>query len=422
VPLKRRWLQDIADEDEKFRKHFTGVRSHTGPPHLAGVAVYPAQMSVMVPHIAMNPNIPFDIAGGQLVLSNAHQTSLIQHVWSWHGNGPDDGAPVFAGKADLERIDRDAVIFHRCKDASLVNMISAGGSVAEAIAVAKPSLIQVLMRWKYGRGKFVFNRGTQKRVSLTISVPEPKLIHCLERHNQLSREAERRVQQAQATWVDLYKAGAVVPMHVWESRRSSEQMGDARRLPFLKDVLLAGLNSGGKHDFVMWTNDDTILHPGIVKHLIAVLIEKPAVSSFRINFEKGSIPPLDRPPGELLDMSHNLNPPGDEDLGRDLFAFRKDWLRDHWHTIPDFLLGELEFDLVLAYMIRKTYGLQTTKLNMGRIMPECELVKGYVLHERHNRVWTTQGQEASVAKTHNRKLATEFYADNDLHSLITNKM
>lgn len=422
IPLKQGWLSALKSEYEKSGKAFIGARSLLGMPHLSGVAVYPFNVSIAVNQIQMNPHIPFDIAGGKLVLDNAKITPLIQHVWSWKGNGKDDPAPVFTGKDDLDRIDKEAVIFHRCKDGSLVSLLSNGTNLQEAIQKAKPSLIQVLMRWKHGKGKWLFQRSPKRTVRITVTLPEPKLIHCLERHKQNNPDAERRVLQAQESWITLYKTGQVLPAHVWEPSRNSEQIGDARCLPYFKDVLLAGLNGGNRNDFVFWTNDDSILHPKLPAHLMEVLTDKPAVSSYRINFDKGSIPSLDKSPGELLGLSRALNPPGDIDLGRDLFAFRKDWLRDHWHNIPDFLLGELEFDLVMAFLIRKYYGIQTTKTNMDVMLPECELQKGYVIHERHNRSWTLRNNEAAPAKAWNRKLATEFYCDNDLHSLITNKL
>lgn len=422
VPLKASWLSTLQSADLNAGKMFFGTRSTVGSPHLSGVAIYPFNVPMVIPDMAFASHIPFDLFGGQRVLQNAAVSDLIQHVWSWRDNAHDAPAPTFVGKDDLAKINPQAVLFHRCKDDSLVKALSSGTSLSEVVQKAKVSLIQVLMRWKYGTGKWKVKESTRRKVNMSVTVYEPRLVHCLERHKQTSKDAERRVAQAQESWVTLYKTGVVVPAHVWEPQRHSAQVGDSRQLPYLKDVLLAGLNGGGKNDCVMWTNDDTILHPSIAAHLLELMADKPAVSSFRINFDKDGVPPLSKRPGELLDLSRALHPPGDIDLGRDLFAFRKDWLREHWHEIPDFLLGELEFDLVLAFLIRKTCGIQTTKLNMDKVVPECELTKGYVLHERHHRTWTSPTQEASPAKQWNRKLATEFYCDNDLHSLITNKL
>ena len=414
VPLKPGWLNSLEAEYDS-RKPFLGAVSDLGGRHLSGVAIYPADLAGKYPQITMCGGVPFDTAGGSSVFSQSKITPLIQHVWSFDGSAMDAPAPTFSGKADLDRIKPEAVLFHRCKDSSLVSLLKAAGSFSQAVQTSKVGLMQVLMKWKW---KWVIPEFKKKRVQVTISMNEPKLIHCVERHKQMDKDSERRVLQAQDSWVTLYKTGQVLPAHVWEYERSSEQLGDSRRLPYLKDVLLAGLNGGSRNDFIFWTNDDSILHPRIGEHLLKLLCDKPAVSSFRINFHKGSIPDLDQPAHQLLALSRALDPPGDIDLGRDLFAFRKDWLREHWHEIPDFFLGELEFDLVMAYLIRKTYGVVTTKANMDKVISDCEIPKGWVLHEKHNRLWTSRNHEASSAKAWNRKLATDFYLENDMNSLI----
>lgn len=396
-----------------------GASPQGGASHINGVAVYPSDACRRVPGLLPAGVLPFDVAGGSRVLQQATVSSLIQHVWAWNGSRGVE-PPTFTTEADLGKLHPEAVIFHRCKDASLVELLSVrltSGSLD--VTIPKPSLIQTLMRWKYGTGRWLVGLTSKTRKKVSGGA---RIVHCVERHKQANVETERRVGEAFNSWVELYRQGGFVSAHTWDHDRNSEQIGDSRRLPFLKDVLVAGLNTGRRDDHVCITNDDTLLHRQTADYLLETLKTRPAVSSFRINFDKGGVPPLDTAPAELLKLSGRLLPRGDNDLGRDLFAFRKDWLRDHWHEIPDFLLGELEWDLILAYLIRRDAGVQTTKFNMDKVMVECEMPKGYVIHERHNRLWTSQQHEASPAKQWNRKLATEFYCDNDLHSLVTNKL
>ena len=212
----------------------------------------------------------------------------------------------------------------------------------------------------------------------------------------------------------------MIPAHVWHYPRSSSDIGDKRGLPYMKDILLAGLNTGGKDDIVLWTNDDTILHSHIPDIVSDSVLKYGAIASFRVNFDQGKIPPLTIPYQEIYQLALSGQKVSDNnDLGRDVFGFRKDWLRKHWYEIPDMFLGELEFDLVISYLIRKHHGVVTTKKNMASVMPGCEIPRGYVLHERHARGWTDPRYEKSPPKLHNRNLATAFYADNKMHDFIT---
>jgi hypothetical protein len=145
------------------------------------------------------------------------------------------------------------------------------------------------------------------------------------------------------------------------------------------------------------------------------------VGSFRVNFDKVTEESLKLTP-QALAANGEKNGDGTLriDLGRDLFAWRKSWLVENWLAIPDFLLGELEFDVVMAVMVRRESGVFTDKRNVLQIMPGCEIDRGYVLHEKHERQWTAKEAKDSAAKIHNKRLAIEFYATNGYPSLISN--
>lgn len=261
------------------------------------------------------------------------------------------------------------------------------------------------VRWKIARGRMVFNP-----VSTGLQTVG-RFIHVLERHRQPDADSERRILNAFWSWTDLYKQG-VVPCHVWEYPRSSRSMGDPRGLPYLKDVLAEGLKlATAPDDILLLTNDDTVLHRKIIPALTSMLRSVDCCASFRINFEQDNMPETSTPVAKVRQWGENC-------LGRDLFAFRAEWLKLNWQSIPDFLLGEQEFDLVITTMIRMAAGVRTTKENFAVQQPKCEIDRGYVMHEIHERNWKNERFAQSPAKIHNNRLYIEFCADNGFETLI----
>lgn len=240
-------------------------------------------------------------------------------------------------------------------------------------------------------------------------------VHCVERHKQKTDEAHERVGAALQSWMELYKTGLVVPWHVWEQEypRHSGQIGDGRNLPFLKDVLAAGLAHARDKDYVMLTNDDTLLHPKLPEFLLKFMKDKPAVSSGRITFS-GS-----KPPG-WEDRSIHEQTWGD-DIGRDLFVMRKDWLLKHFREIPDFILGDLEWDLTLSAMIRLDIaGVKTTRESRFKLDPKCEIPRGYVFHRDHKKDWLDPSQANAPAKIWNYDLSREWCKKHGMAALPPN--
>lgn len=239
---------------------------------------------------------------------------------------------------------------------------------------------------------------------------ERTVIHAVERHKIKDADNRRRILNAFNSWVSIYKGcKQVKPLHIWEwqYRRNSIALGDKRAMPYLKDILKSAMDvAKDRKAIVMLTNDDSILHPELPSVIDKLIDRKPAFSSFRVNFEVESPPDFSLPLKQLIK-------PSDGDIGRDLFVFTVDWLFQNWNNIPDFLLGELEWDLVLAMIIRKSYGLQCSGKTIGKVEPMCELPMGYVWHERHDRPWTKAGFY-DPSKQHNWKSASDWCAKNGI--------
>lgn len=245
-----------------------------------------------------------------------------------------------------------------------------------------------------------------------VSKRPNRIIHCVERHEQKTPDAYRRVMNAVNSWVTLYLTGDVLPCHYWNYKRDSGGIGDMRKLPYLKDVLRAGIDaSKNPDDIIMLTNDDSILHPDAGNAVFAHLKKVPAVCSGRINFEFGTLPDFTRRYDDNL--YH-------KDIGRDAFAFRKDWLEANFDFIPDFLLGELEWDLILMAMLRKKLAKKkTTLVQRTKREPITELPLGMVMHEQHEKVWQERRMVSNPSKKHNVRLMGEWCEKEEMDELIT---
>lgn len=384
VPLKKGWLLDIAADYTRCGKVFMGA-SHTTEhgPHLNGVAVYPSDVIVRFPDMALAVRGPFDVVGGGPLLAQAYISPLFQHVWSWDNATNGAPPPTFTTSTDLDRIKPEAVLFHRCKDDSLVKLLTEGLNKPRASTNPLGKMVRAILH----------RRG-------------PKVIHVVERH----QPEDARVRRAIQSWKGLTEAGATT-LEVSSYPRSSLAMGDQRSLPYLKDLLLLAMVQAGSSDVVMLTNGDNTLHPQVVEMVRAALKKQPCICSFRLNVT--SPPDLSRTPEELAKT-------GKSDFGRDLFAFRKSWLEKRWNEIPDFLLGEWEWDLILALLIRREAGVETKETgDLQHWQEGCEIPLGYVFHEIHARVWMSKAALKMPGKWHNQKLAKNWYYEHQLSHFYT---
>lgn len=432
VPMKEGWLKMLDDAYAGIwkRKPYLGQVILPGLPKmpsemLSGVAIYPpdAHKVMLGPLSQARLRSAFDVSTALHVVPHAMHTRLI---WNFHGSER-NLPPTFVRRIEkghpknalpLSAIPPQTVLFHRCKDGSLINLLR-GDTDA--------TIPQLLMAWKLNTRIAKAEVGAQRngavKHSNTSSTRLPLFYHVVERHQQRSASDEARVFTAVKSWITLYKTGRVIPCHLWEHDypRSAKQLGDKRDLPYFKDVIAEGLTRCASDDFLLWTNDDTVLHSGVLDALTEKVKSVDCVGSFRVNFDKVSEEDLKHTPKTLLERGEkNADGTLRIDLGRDLFAWRKSWLIEHWLELPDFLLGELEFDVVMAVMVRREAGIFTDKRNVLQIMPSCELDRGYVLHCKHERQWTGADAKDSPAKIHNKRLAIEWYATHGTPALISN--
>lgn len=230
--------------------------------------------------------------------------------------------------------------------------------------------------------------------------PTRRVFHAVERHLDGNAEIKRK-EQAVRSWEVLYGSG-VVPCHYREYKRSARALiKDHRDLPYLKDVLQFAMDQATDNDIIMWTNDDNILHPDIASVVTLHCALWGAVSSHRCEF-KGIVPSMTSSPDQIALR-------GNKHMGRDLFAFTKQWLCGHWQEIPDFILGASDFDLCLACMIRLQWGIRSDRINMEQTLWPAELNRGYISHRFHPPKWNhPMNRETAPSQIWNRKLFREW--------------
>ncbi len=103
------------------------------PEHrMSGIGVYPCKVAEFtrgLPHLANNP-APWDQVLAPDFAPFVEYTPLIQNVWNWIP-GDKDSSPRFPQVSSLSVIDPSAVLFHRCKDGSLIERLREKKSLGE---------------------------------------------------------------------------------------------------------------------------------------------------------------------------------------------------------------------------------------------------------------------------------------------------
>lgn len=206
--------------------------------------------------------------------------------------------------------------------------------------------------------------------SWALEPPKRTIHHLVERH--VEENTPARKVAAEKSWGVLYTAPYhPVALHYWDRnyKRTAKEIGDPRPLPDLKDLLQLGLDAA-QHgdDILIFTNDDNRIHPEVVEFL------KFQVSVYECYAERrcdiiGVAPLATETPADSVKNS-NYHP------GRNLFAFTKRWLMQHWNDLPDYILGASEWDLGLGLMIREHFGIRTTAQNINHCIYPAECRNG----------------------------------------------
>jgi len=120
IPLRKGWLDEIETEHKSLGSRVSGYVFGSG--WVDGVAVYPGRFLELSVNAMLCRAAPFDQVAGRDLLPVAARNKRFQVVWDVNGV-----APTFKSRAETKRVlEKDAAIFHRCKDGSLIEILSQG--------------------------------------------------------------------------------------------------------------------------------------------------------------------------------------------------------------------------------------------------------------------------------------------------------
>ena len=132
VTLKPGWLESIERDYYNQPCRYFGVFSHRGAGEatlperwMSGVGVYPSNAFVELAAFCGSEK-PFDVVSSDFLVPRLAETQLIAHFWGTKDLSPTfvHGQPTSPNAMNPAMIPKDAVIFHRCKDGSLMRVLS----------------------------------------------------------------------------------------------------------------------------------------------------------------------------------------------------------------------------------------------------------------------------------------------------------
>lgn len=133
VPLKPTWMDDLANEYANCPKRYVGAfvessQANTPPVHLPGVSMYPPDAYRELEPFTTSGQA-FDMAMASHVIPRANNTLIIQSFYGTQELAPSFKETKAEGDAQnvlpINFIKPNAVLFHRCKDGSLIDVLRA---------------------------------------------------------------------------------------------------------------------------------------------------------------------------------------------------------------------------------------------------------------------------------------------------------
>jgi hypothetical protein len=145
--------------------------------------------------------------------------------------------------------------------------------------------------------------------------------------------------------------------------------------PTMKELFGHGLNA--HKDVVAFTNDD-------------------------VTFPSGALEKI-RKHAQKFDFGCSRRPRNPVHIGREIFWFRSDWLREHWEQMPNPYWSVQKPDLILARWLRHLRGIPTTLENLHYDFPPVD-VPDLIIHEDHRSHWAVLEIEQSNEGLYNESL------------------
>ena len=136
VPTQSGWMSRLSEEYVGSPKRLLGPLIESTQPglpavYLAGVAIYPPDVFPLYDAFASikSANVAWDMEAASAAVPRAKNSQFIQHFWGERDLPPTFVKEVSAGQPanalPLSFIKPETVLFHRCKDSSLINLLKA---------------------------------------------------------------------------------------------------------------------------------------------------------------------------------------------------------------------------------------------------------------------------------------------------------
>lgn len=143
VPMRAGWLDAIEKEYRECGKAFMGTIYERPFPHINGVMVYPNDPLLIARRMCANPSIAWDLAEAKTVMDRGYNTPLMHRSLAVPERNT---CHTFNRESDLGRIRPEAVLFHGCKDGSLINLLRGRKHLIPAAEKPKPTVIEAAVR------------------------------------------------------------------------------------------------------------------------------------------------------------------------------------------------------------------------------------------------------------------------------------
>jgi hypothetical protein len=127
IPVRPDWLQALQSRYDRCGKPFMGpIVKHMG--HMNGVGIYPFDFPKYSPDAMRTSTVAWDFVMREDMIDCCHDASdLIQHCWGIVGGQPhhrDGPAATFHSQKQVDEwLNPSSVIFHRCKDGSIIDRL-----------------------------------------------------------------------------------------------------------------------------------------------------------------------------------------------------------------------------------------------------------------------------------------------------------
>lgn len=245
--------------------------------------------------------------------------------------------------------------------------------------------------------------------STPVGPLDPKIIFVYWRHDSNDEDETLRNHNAYLTWKFHFNESTFIecPTDATEVRRTTCGMGDARELPYIKDLFDYGCKFARPQDIVVYCNRDIGLTVDAYQRIVEGVKRGNGVTVC----PRRRIDPL---PGRMYRDLRNCWADG----GFDVMAVTPQWWKQHRGKMPDMAAGAEAWDTVFRCLAEEWIDRNGQPTPIVRL--DWQNSKAYTdhvaWHKNHYSNWIAERLTAP-RQIHNRALALEFFRSRGNHAL-----